>query len=197
MRLCGFPRLAEGTTERNLQMSKLPDLEKLRIICYPEPLLRKTAQPVKKVEGFQRDLAHRMAQLMAEAAGIGLAANQVGWLERIVVVSISGEPTKAEAYINPRIVAKSGSVIDCEGCLSVPGAKGKVRRAEEVTVVATRLDGQEAEIQAKGLLARAWQHEIDHLDGLLFLDKLSPASKIAIASNLRKLEEEYIGTTKT
>jgi peptide deformylase len=172
-------------------MSKHPDPDNVRILHYPAPQLRQPASAVEAVSSFHREMAERMDELMREAVGVGLAANQVGWLERVVALNLTGEPGKTEIYINPRIISKTGEMKDEEGCLSLPGVRGKVVRAEEVTVAAQRLDGQPVEIQATGLLARAWQHEMDHLDGMLFVDRLGTASKIVVGSRLRRLEKEY------
>jgi peptide deformylase len=172
-------------------MVELPNLREMRIICYPEPRLRQVAAPIAKVESFHRDLARRMAELMIEAAGVGLAANQVGWTERLVVISVTGKAEDAHAFINPRIISRRGSATESEGCLSVPGVRSKVRRAEHVQVVASRLDGQTVEVEADGTHARVWQHEIDHLDGMLFVDKVGMASKVVIAYRLHRLEKAY------
>lgn len=172
-------------------MADLPNPRDLRIIYYPEPRLRQVASPIARVESFHRDLVKRMIDVMIEAVGVGLAANQVGWLERLVVISASGKPEEAEAFINPNIIGKRGAITETEGCLSVPGVRSKVRRAEHLKVSATRLDGQPVEIEVGGLLARVWQHEIDHIDGILFIDKVGMASKVVIAHRLHRLEKAY------
>jgi peptide deformylase len=172
-------------------MPKSPDPDRVQILHYPAPQLRKPANLVDKVDTYHREMAARMDELLREAVGVGLAANQVGWLERVVVINLTCEPGKSEIYINPRIVARTGEVKDDEGCLSLPGVRGKVVRASEVTVSAIRLDGQPVEIKATGLLARAWQHEMDHLEGMLFVDRLGAASKFVLGSRLRKLEKEF------
>lgn len=171
-------------------MSDRPRIEKLHILHYPERPLHERAKEIVKPESFHRELAERMAELMAEATGVGLAANQVGWLERLVVLSPSGERDRAEVFINPRIVRRSGRVRDMEGCLSLPGVRAKVERAERVVVVARRLDGEEVTLEAEGYAARAWQHEIDHLDGLLLVERIGPAARVLLGPRLRRLERE-------
>lgn len=172
-------------------MSDFPNVDKLRILHYPDPVLAEHAKPVAEAGSFHAELAQRMVELMVEAIGIGLAANQVGLLEQLIVLSPSGEPDKAEAYLNPRITAREGKVIEAEGCLSVPGVQARVPRAERITVVARRLNGEEVTMDAEGLIARAWQHEIDHLNGMLFVNKLGPASRLMIKSGLRRLEKAF------
>ena len=172
-------------------MFDYPNLDKLRIVHYPEPRLSQTASPIVQPEAFHRELAERMVELMVEATGVGLASNQVGWLERLIVISPSGEPGKAEGYLNPRLLKRTGTVVDSEGCLSVPGVRAKVARAEHVLVAARRLDGEEVTLEASGYVARAWQHEIDHLNGLLFVEKVGPAARVMIASRLRRLEKAW------
>jgi len=172
-------------------MSDYPKLEKLRILHYPAPPLAERASPVAEPETFHRELGERMVELMVEAMGLGLAANQVGRLERLIVLSPTGEPDKAQVYLNPRIIERSGRVTDAEGCLSVPGVRAKVTRAERVVVAARRLDGEQVTLEATGYTARAWQHEIDHLDGLLFIQKVGPAARVVIAPRLKHLERVW------
>lgn len=170
---------------------KHPKLEKLHILHYPDPRLRNKAEPIPEIDNFLREMGERMAEIMAEERGVGLASTQLGWPYRIITLNTSGEPDKVEAYVNPVIIAKEGKMIAEEGCLSVPNVWAKVRRAERVTVRATRLNGETVEIQAEGLAARAWQHELDHLDGGLFVDRIGPAARIVIASSMKKLERQY------
>ncbi len=172
-------------------MADLPNPRDVRIIYYPEPRLRQVSLPVGRVGDFHRDLVKRMVELMAEAVGVGLAANQVGWTERLVVISVTGKPEDAVAFINPKIIEMKGAVTDSEGCLSVPGIRSRVRRAEKVKVSAMRLDGQPVELEAEGIYARVWQHEVDHLDGMLFVDKVGMASKVVIAHRLHRLEKAF------
>jgi len=172
-------------------MPTRPRIEALRIVHYPDPVLRRQAEPVREADTFLRELAERMNELMAEAAGIGLAANQLGVAERLLIVNLTGEEGRYEGFINPVIVSRSGTAREEEGCLSVPGLVGKVRRAERVVVEATRLDGERVRMEAEGLAARCWQHELDHLDGMLFIDKLGAARRMTIRPRLRALKKRF------
>jgi len=172
-------------------MIKYPDLKTLRILHYPDPRLREHAVSLKELDSFLNEMAARMNELMVAAQGMGLAATQVGWPFRFVIINTENEPGREETFINPVIIAREGKQIGEEGCLSVPGIFGKVRRAEKVRVRATLPSGEEVEFDAEGLAARAWQHEIDHLDGGLFVDRLGPAAKVMISGQLRALKERF------
>jgi peptide deformylase len=147
----------------------------LEILKYPDPRLSKVAKPVKSVTAEVVKLVEDMLDTMYAAPGVGLAANQVGALQRIVVMDIDHENPKTNIYklINPVITSKEGEVIWEEGCLSVVDFTAEVRRAAQVEVVALDENEQEVKIAAEGLLAVALQHEIDHLDGKLFIDRIS------------------------
>jgi peptide deformylase len=140
---------------------------------YGDPVLRRRARSVRTVNASVRQLSGRMADAMYEANGVGLAAPQIGEARRVVVIDV-GEGL--QTLVNPRLMASEGSVVDTEGCLSVRGLVGEVERAERVRVRAIGLDGKEFTIEAEGLLARALQHELDHLDGVLFVDRASSIS---------------------
>lgn len=133
-----------------------------------DPVLRQRAKPVDRITKKTQRLLKDMADTMYAAQGIGLAAPQVGVLERLIVVDI-GEGLIS--MVNPRIISASGSDVDVEGCLSMPGLRGYVERAETVVVEGLDEKGKPLRIEASGLLARVFQHEIDHLDGILFTDK--------------------------
>lgn len=142
---------------------------------YPDEILKKKALPVKKIDGDVRNLIKDMVDTMYAAPGIGLAAPQVGVSKRIIVIDVS---TKEEKHpliilINPEIVDTEGIVDSDEGCLSVPGYNASVKRAEKVVAKGLDQDGNSIEVSGTGLFARALQHEIDHLDGVLFVDRLS------------------------
>lgn len=179
-------------------MSKIeiPDPNLLQILHYPAPELRVNAEPIGEPEGELEELGRRMKELMLEGKGIGLAATQVGWPRRLLVTTLTGDPKDAEVFIDPVIVKRSGRISDEEGCLSVPGVRARLKRAETVLVRATRLSGETVEIEAEAYLARAWQHEIDHLDGMLFVDKVGPAARIMITRQLRHLEDIFRGREK-
>lgn len=170
---------------------KYPKLEKLHILHYPDPRLRLKAEDLAKADAFLKELSERMAELMYGERGIGLASPQVGLSMRFIVLGDPAQEGKYEAFINPVILSKEGQQVGEEGCLSVPGVWAKVKRAEKVIVRATRLNGETVEMAAEGFVARAWQHEIDHLDGGLFVDRVGPAGRIVIAGKLRDMEQGF------
>ena len=145
------------------------------ILVYPDPFLARKAVPVPVVDDRIRALIRDMFETMYAAEGIGLAATQVGVGKRVVVLDVSPvDGTIAPlAVVNPEIVARDGSATAVEGCLSVPGVQGEVCRAETVEVRGMDEQGAPLRIRAEGILSRALQHEIDHLDGVLFIDRLS------------------------
>lgn len=134
-----------------------------------DPILRKTSREVKEVTDRMRELMDDMVETMNENDGVGLAAPQVGILRRIIVVDDGTGPMK---LINPEILDESGEQIDVEGCLSVPNRMGEVKRPDKLRVKYMDEDGQENEIEAEGFLARILCHEVDHLNGILFTDKM-------------------------
>lgn len=158
----------------------------LNILCYPDPRLRQRAAPVPVVDEEIRRLAADMAQTMYGARGIGLAATQVGVPLRVLVLDISEGRDALAVYVNPEIIASEGSAVGDEGCLSVPDVCEAVERAQIVTVRALGLDGQVFEQHAEGLLAVCLQHELDHLNGILFVDHLSSLKR----ERLRKKAEK-------
>jgi peptide deformylase len=139
-----------------------------RIVTLGDPVLREKAKPVEKVNAAVRRLLDDMAETMYDAKGIGLAAPQVGVTKRVIVVD-AGQGLYQ--LINPEITEAQGAETDREGCLSIPGVWGEVSRAVQVTVRALNREGETVEVKAEGLFARALQHEIDHLDGILFIDR--------------------------
>ncbi|MBI5418855.1 MAG: peptide deformylase [Deltaproteobacteria bacterium] len=147
------------------------------ILTYPDPFLLKKAAPVSRVDDKVRELIRDMFETMYAASGVGLAAPQIGVGKRVIVVDVS--PAEKEsaplALVNPEIVDRKGLAEGTEGCLSIPGVEGVVPRAEFVLVRALDQQGAPVQIPARGFLARALQHEIDHIDGILFIDRI-PAS---------------------
>ncbi|QDF95140.1 peptide deformylase [Azoarcus sp. DD4] len=158
----------------------------LPILRYPDPRLHKRAAPVDEVDDVIRKLIDDMAETMYEAPGIGLAATQVDVHRRIVVIDVSEDKSGLTAFINPEILERSGEQVCEEGCLSVPGVYEKVTRAERVRVRALGRDGRPFELEAEGLLAVCIQHEIDHLDGKVFVEYLSPLKLGRIKTRLAK-----------
>lgn len=147
----------------------------LEILKYPDPRLSRVAQPVKNINSAIVRLINDMLETMYAAPGVGLAANQVGALDRIIVLDVDHENPQKSIYklINPTVVRSEGEILWEEGCLSVVDFTAEVRRAAQVEVMALDENEKEIKIEAEGLLAVALQHEIDHLDGKLFIDRIS------------------------
>ncbi|EGL82607.1 Peptide deformylase [Caldalkalibacillus thermarum TA2.A1] len=139
------------------------------IVKYPDPVLREKAVEVKRIDERLHRLLNDMAETMYAAEGVGLAAPQVGISKRVFVVDVGDENGLLE-FINPEIIVKEGEQIGPEGCLSIPGVNGEVRRAQKIKVRAIDRNGETFELEAEDLLARAIQHELDHLNGVLFID---------------------------
>ncbi|MEM7379453.1 MAG: peptide deformylase [Pseudomonadota bacterium] len=158
----------------------------LDILVVPDPRLRKTARPVSEVDGAVRQLTDDMLETMYDAPGIGLAATQVNVHKRVVVIDLSEDKSDAMVLINPEIIARDGEAQMQEGCLSIPGIFEDVSRSAQVTVSALDRSGTRFECTADGLLAACIQHEIDHLDGKLFLDYLSPLKRNRIVKKMEK-----------
>lgn len=158
----------------------------LPILRFPDPRLKKVAAPVSQVTDQIRKLAADMAETMYEAPGIGLAATQVDVHKRVVVIDISEEKNQLLVLINPELVTCDGLALGEEGCLSVPGIYDKVERAERVTVKYIDQDGRPQTLDADGLLAVCIQHELDHLDGKVFVDHLSQLKQARIKTKLAK-----------
>ncbi|WP_243439433.1 peptide deformylase [Fundidesulfovibrio soli] len=159
-----------------------------KILKYPDPILCQRAEPICEITPEIRQLAEEMAETMYEKRGVGLAAPQVGECCRLIAVDVSGpdERTDLMFLVNPEIVSREGQVDDEEGCLSVANFRSKVRRSEKVVVKATDLDGKPVEIPADGILAICLQHEIDHLDGVLFIDHVSRLKRAMYDNKVKK-----------
>lgn len=158
----------------------------LTILEYPDPRLRTRASPVEQVDDDIRQLIDDMLETMYSAKGIGLAATQVDVHQRVLVADVSEERNQPAVFINPVIVKQDGVEVMEEGCLSVPGIYEKVERAEHIRVEALDRHGKEFELETDGLLAVCVQHEIDHLDGKLFVDYLSELKRQRIRKRLEK-----------
>lgn len=171
---------------------------RLKIRLFGEPVLRKKAWLVKEITSLERDILSKMAQLMYEAQGIGLAAPQVGINEAMIVVDIGNSLFK---LINPKIIRKEGSQITEEGCLSIPGVCIKVKRAKKVKIAAEDELGKHVTIEAEGLLACVLQHEIDHLKGRLIVDYASFFEQLKMRKKLaelkKRLKDEELSEPKT
>ncbi len=164
----------------------------LNILHFPDPRLRKVAQPIAKVTDDIRQLADNMLETMYEAPGIGLAATQVNVQKRILVIDISEDKSDPLVLINPEILDAEGEREYEEGCLSVPEAYEAVTRADKVKIKAVNLQGEDFEFNADGLLATCVQHEIDHLDGKLFVDYLSNLKRQRIKKRLEKHQKQKL-----
>jgi peptide deformylase len=161
-------------------------MPKLKILEFPDPRLRTKATPIETVDDELRLLIGDMFETMYEAPGIGLAATQVDVHKRLLVTDVSMDKDAPYVLINPEILEKDGVIATDEGCLSVPGYFEEVERAEHIKVRFLDRDGAEVELEAEGLLAVCIQHEIDHLDGKLFVDYLSEAKRTRIRKKLLK-----------
>jgi peptide deformylase len=162
----------------------------LTVLHFPDPRLRKVARPVEIIDESIRNLARDMLETMYAEHGIGLAATQVNVPWRVVVMDLSEDRNQPRVFINPEIIASEGEGESQEGCLSVPGYYEKVKRAERVTFRYQEVDGRPVETTADGLLAICLQHEIDHLNGKLFIDYLSPLKQQRLRKKAGKAERD-------
>ena len=162
-------------------------MEKLDIVLYPEQGLREVCKPVKEMTDKIDQLIDDMFYTMYDAPGIGLAAPQIAVQERIIVVDVSESKDQPIALINPEIVRTAGKITWEEGCLSLPGIYGKVNRPSDIIVKGMNRDGKMVEIEANDLLAVCLQHEIDHLNGKMFIDHLSGLKRTRALQQFRKL----------
>ena len=174
---------------------------------YGSPMLRAKGRPVEEIDDRLRRLAADMIETMRAARGVGLAAQQIGEAVQLTVVDVSqvddrpsslrlnGQPVDPKTasplvLVNPEIVLGTETSLGVEGCLSFPEITGEIERAESVRARAQLLDGSTMELEATGLLARALQHEVDHLNGILFIDRMNSATKVALASRLKRMQKE-------
>ncbi len=162
----------------------------LHLVTYPAPVLRRTAKAVKEVSGELIKTSDEMFSIMYENHGIGLAAPQVGLSKRVLVMDLRQDGLPVYVMINPRITQRECLSEAEEGCLSLPDVFADVKRAERVVVEYVDRDGEERTLEAEGMLARAVQHEIDHLNGVLFVDRLGESRRQTVAPQLRELAEK-------
>ncbi len=160
-----------------------------KIYTYPEPVLRKSAEPITDFDENLKFLVDDMAQTMYDAPGIGLAAPQIGESIQLIVVDVTKEDEEKAfmAMVNPKITLKEGTQLDEEGCLSVPELTSKVKRAKKITVSFQNLEGEEQELTTIDRFAVVLQHEIDHLNGVLFIDHLSSLKRALYKKKIKKL----------
>ena len=165
------------------------DPQKLQIVKYPDPVLRKKTQEIDPKLPLVQAVAARMIDLMHEASGVGLAAPQVGLPWRMFVTSYSGEPGDEQVFINPvlRDPSREVELVD-EGCLSLPGVRVTMRRPRGITIQATSLEGEPFALASEDFPARVWQHEYDHLEGVLIIDRMSAVDVRANKRAIRELE---------
>ena len=170
---------------------KLPASSKMRIVLFPDPVLKKRAKAVGKFDAGIEVLARRMLELMHDAKGLGLAAPQVGVGLRLFVCNPTGEPGDDVICVNSRLTDLSGGEEKEEGCLSIPGVTVTVRRATQVVMEALDAVGKPFQATGVDLRARVWQHEVDHLDGRLIVDNMSATDEIANRRAIKQLQDQY------
>ena len=166
----------------------------MEVLVYPDPVLRRGGQPITEFGQELRDLSARMFEAMYEEGGVGLAAPQVGIEQKLLVLNPSGDkkdPSGERVLCNPKITRKKKREFGEEGCLSFPNIQAEVERWIEITVTYLDLDGQEQTLRCDGWLARIVQHEIDHLEGVFFVDRLTATEKLRVKGQLLKLEQAF------
>jgi len=163
----------------------------MEIVYYPDPVLQKRAQPVDAAQEGLREFVAEMLIAMKEANGVGLAAPQVGRSWRLFVASDSAEPEDAIVCINPELRAFGPSVTMEEGCLSLPGLNAPIARPEKVELTWTDLSGERQTAEFGELMARILQHEFDHLEGVLFFERMTPADRVRVKADLESFEAQY------
>jgi peptide deformylase len=167
------------------------DPDSLKIIYYPDPRLEEISVPIDVCDDHVAALVERMFELMFAARGVGLAAPQVALTVRLFLATPTFQPEDRQVFINPRIVSADGVVEDDEGCLSFPEISCKIKRSARVVVEAIGLDGRTFTCQGEGLAARIYQHEIDHLDGRLLIDRMGAIARLANRRALKSLENRF------
>ena len=164
----------------------------MELTYYPDPILRQKAKPVEEIDDEVMARVREMFDLMYEKRGVGLAAPQVSWSVRLCVINPTPDQRANETVcINPVLTALSGEEVAEEGCLCFPEVHGNIPRATRLTARYYDLEGRRHEVAAEALLARIFQHEVDHLDGRLIIDRMTPASRATVAGRLRELEREF------
>ena len=165
--------------------------ENLKIIFYPDPRLRRLAEPVTKFDQDLVDLTSRMFHLMREEQGVGLAAPQVGVNLRLFVMNFDGKPESDRVVVNPHLLDAEGNELDEEGCLSLPKIRANIDRAAKLTLRAQDVTGQPFQETGEDFVARVWQHETDHLNGIMLIDRMGFTAKMSIKKKLKDLEIDY------
>jgi peptide deformylase len=167
----------------------------VQLIYYPHPTLRHKSKPIRRVDAEFKNIVRQMFDIMYQHKGVGLAANQVDLPYRFFILNLESDPSKGEefVFINPVISRRRGTAEGEEGCLSFPEIYAPVKRSEHVEISAYNLAGEEVNFELSGLFARAVQHEYDHLDGIVFIDRLSEAALMSIRNALSDLESNFEG----
>lgn len=165
--------------------------ETLKIIHYPDPRLRRMSEPVSEFNEPLRELVGQMFDLMRADKGVGLAAPQVGVNQRLFIINPTGQPEDDRVYVNPQLTDADGEEEDEEGCLSLPKIRVKVWRSLRLRMRAQDINGEWFEEAAEGFVARIWQHENDHLDGILLLDKMGVVDKLTYRKVVKEMEAAY------
>ena len=179
-------------------MHRLPR-DSVQIVTYPHPALRHKSKPIRRVDAELRQIVRDMFALMYENKGIGLAANQVDLPLRLFVMNLKSDPREGEemVFLNPVVSFPKGSEEAEEGCLSLPGVYGNVIRPKQVRVNAYTLEGKEVDMVVTDLMARCIQHELDHLDGVLFPDRMTPAARNELLPELDEFSTEFASRRST
>jgi len=165
--------------------------DNLKIVHYPDPRLKLVSKPVQAFDSSLRELGLRMLQIMRMHKGVGLAAPQVGLNTRVFVMNHDGLPENDRVYINPKIEILQGDAEGEEGCLSIPDVNADILRGVTARLTAQDADGNPVTAEETGFIPRIWQHEIDHLDGILILDRMRPTDKMKARKQLRELESDF------
>lgn len=171
----------------------------MELVYYPDPRLRDVSKKIGTIDSEILDAVPQMFEIMYKARGIGLAGPQAGLGRRVIVANLTGDPKKKDdeqVFINPEILGKAGDLREEEGCLSLPGMAAQIKRSERVLVRYQDLKGKSIEREAEMLESRLFQHEIDHLDGILIVDKLTPADRKQWADLLKEMEEDFKANRK-
>ncbi|HZE99692.1 MAG TPA: peptide deformylase [Planctomycetota bacterium] len=171
----------------------------MELVYYPDPRLRDLSKKITGIDPQILETIPQMFEIMYKARGIGLAGPQAGVGRRVVVANLSGDPKKKDeeqVFINPEILGRAGDLREEEGCLSLPGMAAQIQRAERVLVLYQDLKGKTIEREAEMLESRLFQHEIDHLDGILIVDKMTPADRKQWAALLKEMEEDFKANRK-
>ncbi|HEY0008492.1 MAG TPA: peptide deformylase [Tepidisphaeraceae bacterium] len=171
--------------------------ESLKIIFYPDPRLRSTARPVTKFDADLKALTTRMLELMREEEGVGLAAPQVGINLRLFVMNATGRPEDDLVVCNPVLTDAQGNEAGEEGCLSLPQIRASIDRALSLKLAAQDLQGNTFERQGEGFEARVWQHEFDHLNGIMLIDRMGFTAKMGFRKRLKEMEADFAGVKVT